>query len=99
MNLVSKAPACDLHNLLGGLGQTGTKLQKHRQVVAAHHSVTVGVHLQTPAETVDVERRGVDRRRRVLELREVGQQECAAIVARDDFTVITRIVRALFQDE
>lgn len=72
--------------LLGGLGQSGAEFEEDGEVVASHDSVAVGVDLEPPAEPVDVQRRGVHGRRRVLQLREVAQRKRAAVVARDDFT-------------
>lgn len=74
---------------LGGLGQAGAELEEDGQVVPAHDAVAVGVHLEAPAQPVDVQRRRVHGRRRVLQLREVRQRERAAVVARHDFTTPT----------
>ena len=70
--------------VLGGLGEAGAELEEDAQVVAAHHPVAVRVHLQAPAEAVDVEGGRVDGVGLALQLAERVDGECARVVLGHD---------------
>jgi hypothetical protein len=56
-----KFKMCSPVLIFAGLREAGAELEEDGEIVAAHHAVPIRVDLQTPAQTVHVQRRRVHR--------------------------------------